>query len=124
MNLKNELINYTIFGILTSIINILVYFLFTDILSINYIISNIVAWFVSVLFAYVTNRIWVFESENENILYEIVMFYGGRLFTGVLETILLILFIDFLCLSNTFSKIFVTIVVVILNYIFSKKIVF
>lgn len=124
MDLKNELINYTIFGILTSIINILVYFLFTDILSINYIISNIVAWFVSVLFAYVTNRIWVFESENENILYEIVMFYGGRLFTGVLETILLILFIDFLCLSNTFSKIFVTIVVVILNYIFSKKIVF
>ena len=124
MDLKNELINYTIFGILTSVINILVYFLFTDILSINYIISNIVAWFVSVLFAYVTNRIWVFESENENILYEIVMFYGGRLFTGVLETILLILFIDFLCLSNTFSKIFVTIVVVILNYIFSKKIVF
>lgn len=124
MDLKNELINYTIFGILTSIINILVYFLFTDFLSINYIISNIVAWFVSVLFAYVTNRIWVFESENENILYEIVMFYGGRLFTGVLETILLILFIDFLCLSNTFSKIFVTMVVVILNYIFSKKIVF
>lgn len=124
MDLKNELINYTIFGILTSVINILVYFLFTDVLSINYIISNIVAWFVSVLFAYVTNRIWVFESENENILYEIVMFYGGRLFTGVLETILLILFIDFLCLSNTFSKIFVTIVVVILNYIFSKKIVF
>lgn len=124
MDLKNELINYTIFGILTSVINILVYFLFTDVLSINYIISNIVAWFVSVLFAYVTNRIWVFESENENILYEIVMFYGGRLFTGVLETILLILFIDFLCLSNTFSKIFVTMVVVILNYIFSKKIVF
>ena len=124
MDLKNELINYTVFGILTTIVNILIYFLFTDLLLINYVISNIVAWFGSVLFAYITNRKWVFESENENIISEMPMFYSGRVFTGVLETLLLIVFIDLLSLPNGFSKIFVTVLVIVLNYVFSKKIVF
>lgn len=84
MRLGKELIFYIIFGILTTIVNIAVYLCFTKLFGVNYLISNIIAWFLSVLFAYVTNRIWVFQSENNNILKEIVLFFSGRIFQVLL----------------------------------------
>lgn len=80
MAFKKELILYIIFGVLTTLVNILVYYFFTKIILVNYIISNILAWVFSVFFAYVTNRIWVFESKNDNIIKECFLFFGGRLF--------------------------------------------
>lgn len=124
MALKKEMVSYVIFGAFTTLINIAVYFIFTDIFHINYIIANIVAWFVSVMFAYVTNRIWVFESDNENVAKEVFLFYGGRIFTVVVDTLLMILFIDVLSIGNFVSKITVSIIVIILNYLFSKWVVF
>lgn len=124
MELKKELISYVVFGAFTTLINIAVYFIFTDIFHINYIIANIVSWFVSVMFAYVTNRIWVFESDNENVAKEVFLFYGGRIFTVVVDTLLMILFIDVLSIGNFVSKITVSIIVIILNYLFSKWVVF
>jgi putative flippase GtrA len=124
MELKKELVLYIIFGVLTTIVNIVVYFFFTKLCGVNYIISNIIAWFLSVLFAYVTNRIWVFESENTNLIKEAVLFFGGRLFSGVLDTGLMILFIDILTIGDLISKVVVQIIVVIVNYVFSKWIVF
>jgi putative flippase GtrA len=124
MELKKELVSYVIFGAFTTLINIAVYLLLTDIFHINYIIANIVAWFVSVMFAYVTNRIWVFESDNENVAKEVFLFYGGRIFTVVVDTLLMVLFIDVLSIGNFVSKITVSIIVIILNYLFSKWIVF
>lgn len=124
MELKKELVSYVIFGAFTTLINIAVYLLLTDIFHINYIIANIIAWFVSVMFAYVTNRIWVFESDNENVAKEVFLFYGGRIFTVVVDTLLMILFIDVLSIGNFVSKITVSIIVIILNYMFSKWIVF
>ena len=78
MDLTKELIAYVFFGVLTTIVNFITYFLFEGVFGINYLISNIIAWFVSVLFAYITNRIWVFESKDDNIIKEILLFYGGR----------------------------------------------
>ena len=124
MEIKKELLAYIIFGVLTTIVNIVVYFFFTKVCGVNYIISNIIAWFLSVLFAYVTNRIWVFESSNTNIIKECILFFGGRLFSGILDTGLMILFIDILTMGDLISKIIVQIVVVIVNYVFSKWIVF
>ena len=124
MEIKKELILYIVFGVLTTIVNIVVYFFFTKVCGVNYIISNIIAWFLSVLFAYVTNRIWVFESENTNLIKEAVLFFGGRLFSGVLDTGLMILFIDILTIGDLISKVVVQIIVVIVNYVFSKWIVF
>ena len=124
MELKKELVSYVIFGAFTTLINIAVYLLLTDIFHINYIIANIMAWFVSVMFAYVTNRIWVFESDNENVAKEVFLFYGGRIFTVVVDTLLMVLFIDVLSIGNFVSKITVSIIVIILNYLFSKWIVF
>ena len=124
MNLKKEILNYIIFGIFTSIVNIATYLLLTDVFNVYYVFANILAWIMSVFFAYFTNRTWVFESENKNIIKEISMFYSARLFTGVIDTLMMILFIDILSLENTFSKLVTAVVVILLNYLFSKKIIF
>ena len=124
MNLKKEILNYIIFGIFTSIVNIGTYLLLTDVFNVYYVFANILAWIISVFFAYFTNRTWVFESENKNIIKEISMFYSARLFTGVIDTSLMILFIDVLSLENTFSKLVTAVVVILLNYLISKKIIF
>ena len=124
MNLTRELILYIVFGVLTTIVNIVAYLFFAKLLGINYIISNTFAWVLSVLFAYVTNRIWVFESKNSNIIKEISLFFGGRLFSGIVDTGLMYVFIDLLSIGDFISKIIIQIIVVILNYVISKLIVF
>lgn len=124
MRIGKELTLYVIFGVLTTVVNIVVYLLFAKFLAVNYIISNIVAWFLSVLFAYITNRIWVFESKNTNIFNEIFLFFGGRLFSGFLDTGLMYLFIDVLLIHDVITKFIVQAIVVIINYFFSKFIVF
>ena len=124
MRLDKELFLYVVFGALTTLVNIVVYFLLDYVLGVNYIISNIIAWFLSVLFAYVTNRIWVFESKSPNILKEASLFFGGRLFSGILDTALLYLFIDILAIADAPSKIIVEIIIVVVNYVLSKLVVF
>lgn len=124
MKLDRELFLYVVFGTLTFFVNIITYFIFEDLLGINYLISNILAWFFSVLFAYVTNRIWVFESKSKEILKEMSLFFGGRIFSGAVDTGLMYLFIDILAIGDLISKIVVQVIVIILNYVFSKLIVF
>ncbi|MGX8693957.1 GtrA family protein [Methanobrevibacter sp.] len=124
MRLDKELVLYVFFGTLTFFVNVIVYFLFENIFGVNYIISNIIAWFFSVLFAYITNRIWVFESRSPSILKEMSLFFGGRIFSGAVDTALMYLFIDVLTIGDLISKIVVQVIVVILNYVFSKLIVF
>ena len=124
MKIDRELVLYVVFGTFTFLVNIIVYFIFKYLLSVNYIISNILAWFFSVLFAYITNRIWVFESKSPDILKEMSLFFGGRIFSGVVDTALMYLFIDVLTIGDTISKIVVQVIVIILNYVLSKLIVF
>ena len=124
MKLDRELVLYVVFGAFTFLVNIVTYFLFESVMGINYLVSNVLAWFFSVLFAYITNRTWVFESKSPEILKEMSLFFGGRIFSGVMDTVLMYLFIDVLVLGNTFSKIVVQIIVIVLNYVFSKLIVF
>lgn len=124
MKLGREIILYVIFGVLTTLVNFVTYFFFVRFLNINYLISNVLAWFFSVLFAYVTNKIWVFESKNKNILREMSLFFGGRLFSGVVDTGLMYVLIDILSVGDLISKIIIQVIVVILNYVISKIIVF
>lgn len=124
MKIKAEILTYIIFGLLTTVVNIAIFLFFTDVLKINYIISNIIAWFLSVLFAYITNRIWVFESINDNIIKELSLFYVGRVFSGVVDTLLLYILISIFSVGVFTSKIIVQVLVVILNYVISKVIVF
>lgn len=124
MKLDRELVLYVIFGTLTFFVNVITYFLFEEVMGINYLVSNVLAWFFSVLFAYVTNRIWVFESSSPDILKEMALFFGGRIFSGAVDTGLMYLFIDILMIGDLISKIVVQVIVVVLNYVFSKLIVF
>ncbi len=119
-----EIINYLIFGVLTTVVNFVTYFICSDLMHIQYLISNLIAWFLSVLFAYVTNRRYVFESKSESVVSEMIKFFGSRMTTGVLDMFFMWLLISIFCLHEMFSKIFVNVLVVIANYILSKLVVF
>ena len=93
---KREITSYIIFGVLTTLVNIFTYSFLVLFVDLNYLISNIVAWIISVIFAYITNRKWVFESKNENILKEFSLFISGRVFVGILDMALLFVFVEFL----------------------------
>lgn len=121
---SRRIILYLVFGVLTTLVNILFYIFFVELCQINYLIANILAWFLSVVFAYVTNRIWVFESKNEKILLEFSLFIGGRIFSGVLDTSLLFIFVSLLNINDIISKIIIGVIVIIVNYLLSRDIVF
>ena len=116
--LKKETFLYLIFGIFTTLINILTYKILVN-LNINYIIANIIAWIISVIFAFITNKYIVFNNKTSNFIKEFLKFVISRLGTGLFDiTISLLNFDDFI------MKIISNFVVIILNYILSKFIVF
>lgn len=124
-----EIINYLIFGILTTIINLLTYYLliFTILNPDNNIelqIANIFAWITSVTFAYITNKNYVFNSKNKNIIKEALKFYSSRITTLFLDMILMFIFVSILNFNDKIIKIIVAIIIIILNYIISKILVF
>lgn len=89
--------------------------------------STVVSWICAVTFAYVTNRIWVFESQAENakeIFAEAVSFYGGRVFTLIVEAVMMWLGYSLIGINYWITKITANVVVLILNYIISKIFVF
>lgn len=119
-----EQINYIIFGILTTIINIISYHLLFNILQCTNLISNILAWILAVIFAYLTNRRFVFKSYSKNIINEVVSFFGCRLLTGLLDIVIMYISVDLLFINGLVMKCFSNAVVIIINYIASKKIIF
>lgn len=119
-----EVIMYLIFGVLTTVVNIVVYYMMADMLQIHYMISNIVAWFLSVLFAYVTNRKYVFESKNSEILKEMISFFGARLATGVMDMALMWIFVGLHILPDFIAKVITNIFIIVANYVLSKLVVF
>lgn len=124
LNKNKEMVLYLIFGVLTTLVNIMSYLFFSKICGINILISNIMAWFFSIVFAYVTNRILVFESKNEKILHEFALFIGGRGLSGILDSLLFYVLVVLLMFNDIVSKIFINIIVIIINYVLSKKIIF
>ena len=122
--MKKEVISYLIFGVLTTVVNIVVYYVFNTWLQVNYLVSNAIAWIASVLFAYITNRKYVFESKNTSMFNELVKFIGARLSTGIMDMILMWLLVDILSMNSMVSKIVVNVLVIVLNYVLSKVFVF
>ena len=122
-----EQISYLFFGGCTTLINIAVYWLCAHPLGLGTQASNVIAWVLSVLFAYVTNRIWVFRSQERSakgILREMASFFGARVATGLLDQFNMWLFVDTLHWPDMPVKIISNIVVILLNYVFSKLIIF
>ena len=127
MEKYKDIVPYAIFGILTTIINIVVYLFFAHILKKEVMLSTLAAWFLSVLFAYVTNRKWVFHSgvlTFSNIIREAVAFFIGRLATGIADILIMFIFVNIFHFNDLFIKIISNIAVIILNYVASKWIIF
>lgn len=133
MNIKallskyKEPLSYLFWGAATTTVNYCMYFLCTDVGNLHYLLSNITAWVVAVLFAFVVNKRFVFDSrswERAVVLPELWKFAGARVISGVLETGLLWFCVDLLHLPDGIIKILVSVLVVILNYIFSKLYIF
>ncbi len=129
-----SVILYIIFGGLTTVVDWSVsfslYYLWGDAIEATpWLIhgANVIAWAAAVAFAYVTNRIWVFESKRRGfapIVGEIVAFAGGRVLTLLLQEVLMAVFFTWLGFNEYLVKIVAAVLVVILNYFISKLLVF
>lgn len=122
-----EVFLYLVFGVLTTVINIIVFCISNDLLKIEYKISNIIAWIVAVIFAFITNKIFVFESKNkskEETTREAASFLIARLFSLVVDMVIMILMIDIININSIVAKVISNVVVIVINYIFSKFIIF
>ena len=122
-----EMILYVVFGVLTTAINYGSYFIFAHPLHLSVITSNIIAWLLSVLFAFVTNKLLVFESKNMSlavVMKELLLFIACRLFSGALDTGIMYVFVDLLHYSDLIIKILSNVIVIVLNYVFSKLLIF
>ena len=138
----HEIIMYLIFGVATTVVSWVTFALFTKIvptisflgITIEHTTSaNVLSWVCAVIFAYVTNKLWVFDSKSWNlklVAKELGLFVSSRLATGVIEWVGLPLLIKFgvdqaiLGIEGMLAKIIVSVIVVILNYVFSKLFIF
>ena len=142
---SGEVFSYLFFGVCTTVVNIVVFQLCCTVLGMHALISNIIAWVFAVAFAYVTNRIFVFHSRENSlsgIAREVGSFVGARLFSLLVDELIIWLMVDVMgyiaaerllagilgCplkdAKSLFAKICSNVVVVIMNYVLSKMIIF
>ena len=124
INKYKDVIPYLFFGVCTTLVNMHVYWTCAHVFNLSVLISTVISWVLSVLFAYVTNRKYVFESSSQNILKEAVSFFSSRLATGILDMVLMWLFVYFNVVNDVIAKVIVNVIVVVLNYVLSKLVVF
>lgn len=126
--IKNRsVILYIVFGVLTTLVNIVSYWLLTRWLKQSVNTATVLAWILSVLFAYITNRTWVFDSkaiQPNEVIREIVSFFLARLSTGLLDWLIMFVFVTKLSLPDMPVKIASNILVIVLNYVLSRFLVF
>ena len=122
-----DILSYLFFGVLTTVVNYLVYLPCYNLLGISASVSNVIAWVVAVAFAYLTNKPWVFRSHDwsrKTVVPELTKFVGCRIGSGALETGIIFLTVDLLCWNGNMMKLITSVLVVIMNYIGSKLLVF
>ena len=122
-----SIIDYLFWGVVTTLVNYVAYFACRLCFGIDYLASNVIAWAVAVIFAFVVNKVFVFRSLDWSAkvaFRECWQFVAARLFSGVLETAILKVFVDWLGMSDAIVKIFSNIVVIIVNYVLSKLVIF
>lgn len=118
-----EGINYLIFGFLAFVLNYVLYFLFSSMLHMHYMVATALSWVLTVVFAYWTNRTFVFKSQNKaaaSVVREFVSFIGARVATEVLEIVLMYLMVDVLTINDKISKLVCQTIVILANYVLSK----
>ena len=120
-------ITYAVFGVFTTVVNIVVYNVCYYNLELSNTLSNIIAWVLAVAFAYLTNKVWVFDSKSwkwEVLRREITAFISCRLATGVMDLIIMFVCVELMGWHAMLMKLISNVLVIILNYVFSKLIIF
>lgn len=122
-----DIFTYLIFGVLTTVVNYLVYLPVYNFLGVSAALSNMVAWAAAVAFAYLTNKPFVFKSHDwsrKAVIPELTKFVSCRVASGITETAILFVCVDFLGWNGNVWKLLTSVLVVILNYVASKFLVF
>lgn len=122
-----EAVLYLVFGGFTTLINIVVYAVCKHAIGIDTIPSNVAAWILSVAFAYVTNKIFVFESRTVGVMAlikECLSFVWCRLATGIMDMVIMYVTVDMFHWSDMIMKILSNVLVIVLNFVFSKLFIF
>ena len=118
---------YAIFGVLTTVINIAVYWLCRNVLGLANVPGTVIAWVAAVLFAFITNKLFVFDSKDMSMrvfFSEMIRFFLARIATGILEVLIMFIGVDVLHGPSMVLKVITNIIVIIVNYILSKLLVF
>ncbi len=121
-----EVILYLVFGVLTTVVSFASYYALLW-CGVHYIVAQVISWAAAVAFAFVTNKLFVFEDKDKSggaLLRQIWQFVSVRIASGVIETALLWLLVDVLTLGEGIAKIPVAVITVVVNYIASKLLVF
>lgn len=129
INKYEEIIRYLIIGVLTTIVSLGVYYLlvftiFNSKIPLELQITNIISWICAVIFAYVTNRKYVFKIENKSSKKEIIKFFTSRISTLFIDMLLMYILVSLCNFNDKVIKLLVQVIITILNYVFSKFIVF
>ena len=120
-------IAYVVFGVFTTVINIVTYNLCYNRINFSNTLSNVTAWIAAVTFAYLTNKVWVFDSKSwawQVLKREIPAFVSCRVATGVMDIIIMYICVDIIKWHAMLMKILSNILVIVLNYVFSKLVIF
>ena len=122
-----DILAYLFFGVLTTVVNYVIYLPCYNLLQISGAVSNVIAWVAAVAFAYLTNKPFVFKSHDwsaKTVLPELTKFVSCRVGSGLLETAIIFVTVDCLSWNGNIIKIVTSVLVVVLNYIASKLVVF
>ena len=122
-----DVLTYLVFGVLTTVVNYIVYIPAYNLLGLSAAVSNVLAWIVAVAFAYLTNKPFVFKSKDwslKTVIPELTKFVGCRVASGAAETVILLITVDILNWNGNLWKILTSVLVVVLNYFASKFLVF
>lgn len=126
--IKNqEIFKYILFGVLTTVVNIAVFFLFDTVLNFSYLIANAISIIAAILFAFFTNKKYVFKVKSQSLklaFKEFYLFVGLRSVSGLFDMLSMWMLVDFMNLETNLSKILTQFIIVVLNYIFSKLYIF
>lgn len=124
---NKEVLLYLLFGGLTCVVSITSYVFFDVTLVMNELVANVLSWVLAVSFAYVTNKIWVFDAPAHTMgefVKQILSFFGGRVATLVVEEMILLVFVTLLAFPSVPVKVVAQVIVIVLNYVISKLFVF
>ncbi|MBR6644517.1 MAG: GtrA family protein [Clostridia bacterium] len=122
-----EIIVYVIVGGITTVINMVIHIGLVELTKLHELVIVFIAWFFAVIFAYIVNKLWVFQSKSfkkDVLVHEIISFTGARVFSLGVEELIFLTFVTWLNMNQYVIKAVAAIIIIIINYVFSKLVIF